>query len=239
MTCAGLFALVVGYGALSRVGRDRGGFLRKFKFLSKSVVARLVLTASTALPVADESTRVPTPLDGDRQYRYQDLSDPYFRRVKEDPRLRLLFEDTSATFQSMVVMMDFLRAQFPHRVVLIDEDDPKLLELLNRVERGERSRSGAMSAMLVQLGQARGVHGRRVFLKGHVVAEIWIPELENWIVFDPLFNLYYVDERGVRLSPLEIHRKLISVGPDGIFARPGKSENTLYTEAYGDKLLSL
>jgi hypothetical protein len=45
---------------------------------------------------------------------------------------------------------------------------------------------------------------------GHAVAEVWVDDLDKWVVFDTDFNLYYVDKFRSPLNALELHRALIS-----------------------------
>src|SRR5262249_16048808 len=44
---------------------------------------------------------------------------------------------------------------------------------------------------------------------GHAVAEVWVDDLNKWVIFDTDFNLYYTDKSGSPLNALELHRALI------------------------------
>jgi len=58
--------------------------------------------------------------------------------------------------------------------------------------------------ILVQALQALGYPARHVTLKGHEIAEAWVPEYGKWVALDPLNAAYFSGARGDKLSALEI-----------------------------------
>lgn len=204
--------------------------VRKLRLVSKNLVARVVYKAWRLAPNNSESIGPPTPLHDPDAYCYEDLTHPRFRRIRSDPRLRPVFQDTTFNVETAIKLMDFVRDQSPHRWDLAKPDNLAILGLLDRVDSGESFACGTLAAMLVQLAQAKGEHARRVFIRGHVVAEVWIPQINKWIMLDPFFNVCFVNDDGIPYSTLGLHRALKLGKSNAIHSRTGESLNTMYKQ---------
>jgi len=79
-----------------------------------------------------------------------------------------------------------------------------------------RSLSITLSEMYLSVGiQARALwlfpHNPKD-MDNHVVVMAYIPEKEKWIMVDPSWNVYFLDEEGEILSPLEVRERMVSGG---------------------------
>ncbi|UCG52596.1 MAG: hypothetical protein JSW58_03335 [Candidatus Latescibacterota bacterium] len=232
-------AALIGVGSVSYFEGDHSGIVRQWKLCSKNIVMRSLYAANRIAPFAGTTDlEPPTPLHG-KGYSYQDLSHPYFDTVRTDPRIRHLYQDPRMQFDDFVEMADFLRDQSPHGRSTISHSQRKLnlLALLDLADKGERFTCGTMSKMLAQMVQASGNFARLVFLFGHVVTEVWVPEFEKWVLIDPLFNVHYLNDKGVPLSALDLHRMINAGAEHNIHPRPGNSPNTVFTERAPKKQL--
>jgi hypothetical protein len=64
--------------------------------------------------------------------------------------------------------------------------------------------------VLAQALQSLGIPARYVSLVEHEVIEARLPDMGRWICLDPLYDAYYMDDKGRPLSVLEIHRRALA-----------------------------
>ena len=97
-------------------------------------------------------------------------------------------------------------------------EDPDALDVLARVDAGEKFACVEYSIVLSQALNAAGIPGRRLDLRqanhhvgvgrGHVVSEGWIDDLDRWVVLDGQNGAYWTDDDGDPLGALELQRRL-------------------------------
>ncbi|MBB5867963.1 transglutaminase-like putative cysteine protease [Allocatelliglobosispora scoriae] len=102
-------------------------------------------------------------------------------------------------------------------------DRPDAVELLDRVDAGERFACSEYSILLTQALNASGIPARQVGLRkanhhtgmggGHVVTEAWIDDLGRWVVLDGQNGMFWSDVDGTPLGLLELMDRFHSGGP--------------------------
>lgn len=96
------------------------------------------------------------------------------------------------------------------------------LDLLNYGFKGDESRSlncADMSIILTECCLALGLKARTITLMpfspydfdNHVVSNVYIRELNKWVILDPTYGLYFKDEFDKPLSLFEIRSKLANL----------------------------
>ncbi len=104
----------------------------------------------------------------------------------------------------------------PHKIALSerlfgDTDDP--FSILRAQRRGAPAVCRQFAYLMVGAAESTGIRARviivaRTFWKsyedGHVMAEVWIPELSKWILMDPMFDLLYEVDR-LPASALDVY----------------------------------
>ena len=91
------------------------------------------------------------------------------------------------------------------------------LDILEQAKKGAQYWCQVASMTFIQAVVAAGYQARLISLYAdpnrepeHAVAEVWVDDLEKWIVFDTDFNIYYVSRFGIPLSALEIHKMFVT-----------------------------
>lgn len=94
--------------------------------------------------------------------------------------------------------------------------DPDALEVLERVDAGERFACVEYSIVLSQALNAARIPGRRLSLRqrhhhvgvgrGHVVSEAWVDDLDRWVLLDGQNGAYWEDLDGQPLGVPELAR---------------------------------
>ena len=75
------------------------------------------------------------------------------------------------------------------------------MEILKRIRNGETGGFCAQYCFVfVQAMQSIGYKARYVSLNGHEVSEVFLPSMNRWVCFDPLYDSYYVNENKFPLS---------------------------------------
>lgn len=168
------------------------------------------------------------------EYRCSDPSSAYVQRIRRDPRLAPLFEAPAHRLETHVRHQDFLRDQFASG----DPSHPpragyNILEKLDDAAAGSPFRCNDAARMFVELVQANGGFARVVALvdpdgSGHVVTEAWVADPGKWVVFDPLYDIYYTGPGGTLLSALDLHEIHRSGRYEIAVAHKGPSANSEY-----------
>lgn len=89
----------------------------------------------------------------------------------------------------------------PGTYVSVDFQNFSTLRLAERAKDGEAFYCQVFAMALIEVSRALGYHGRLLSLSHegigyqHGVAEIWLPDLGKWAVFDADFNLFYGSPR--------------------------------------------
>jgi len=102
-------------------------------------------------------------------------------------------------------------------------DDPDAVEVLRRVDAGERFACVEYSIVLSQSLNALGIPARRVQLlqrnhhvgvgRAHVVSEAWVDDLSAWVLLDGQNGAYWADDNGRPLGLLELQQLFAAGAP--------------------------
>ncbi len=130
-----------------------------------------------------------------------------FRRRLPDP------DPGVSAWDSATMMLEWVRRSWEHANDHVD--DPDGLEVLRRVDGGERFACVEYSIVLSQALNSIGIPARRLALRqrnhhvgvgrGHVVSEAWLDDRDQWVVLDGQNGAYWVDgnERPLSLRELQ------------------------------------
>ena len=148
-------------------------------------------------------------------FAYQpDVSE--IRNIREKYNLPTLLGRGASQITELATLNDWVRRQWTHGT-----SGPVNLHRFNAVDIIESARKGAqywchIAAMVfTQAAISMGYQARLLSLSldkgdpGHAVAEVWVDDLNKWVVFDTDFNLYYVDKFGLPLNALELHQAFV------------------------------
>jgi hypothetical protein len=224
--------LGIGTVSLAPVRASDPDWLLETKLVAKGWVLSGMYAGIAIVDPLDEGRFGPsTPLEGD-EFFYEDLDHPYLARVRNDPRVAELLARRPDVAEASA-MADFLRSSFPRQRNSTPVERVNVLELLDRAEAGEGFLCGTISKMLVQLFQAAGGNGRLVRLGGHVVAEIWSPTQQKWVLIDADTNVRFENRAGVSLSVLDMHELVLRGERDAVVTIEGATPTPyLYDDDY-------
>jgi hypothetical protein len=139
------------------------------------------------------------------------------RAIRERYHISSLLGNSTSQITELATLNDWVRRQWIHGT-----NGPVNLQHFNAIDIIENARKGAQywchiaSMVFTQTALSMGYQGRLLSLSldkgepGHAVTEVWVDDLNKWVVFDTDFNLYYVDKFGSPLNALELHRVLMS-----------------------------
>jgi hypothetical protein len=149
-------------------------------------------------------------------FAYQpDVSE--LRAIRERYRIPSLLDNRASQITDLATLNNWVRRQWIHGT-----NGPVNLQHFNAIDIIENARNGAQywcqiaSMVFTQTALSMGYQGRLLSLSlnkgepGHAVTEVWVDDLNKWVVFDTDFNLYYVDKFGSPLNALELHRILMN-----------------------------
>jgi len=206
---------------------DAGSFDNWAKFISKS----LIMTGYGTFKNVTDPSFAPNPLDED--YEWEDLSHPYFERIRNDKRLAHFYEKDVWLFEDILKVKEFLRDAFPHGAPPKNYRQKNVLEMLDAADEGAEFLCSGIAKMMVQLLMAADIPARTVQLSnkkghGHTVLEFWSEEYNKWCLIDLDYNVHYTDMNDIPLSALELH--IMSKNNDEVKKHAGISKNTLFNE---------
>lgn len=133
----------------------------------------------------------------------QFILDSKERFTREPPGLwpRAPGSDAVPDTYILAELTNFVSELWDHRVpgtsVDVNYEDFSTLRLAKRAKKGEAFYCQVFAMAVIEVSRALGYHGRLVSLSHegvgyqHGVAEIWVPDLGKWVVFDADFNLFY------------------------------------------------
>lgn len=222
-----LLLAILFYFAQSPVNpKDTKGFQYQAKLISKSVI---MTGYGTVKNITDDSFAA-NPIDED--YEWEDLSHPYFERIRKDERLAHFYEKDTWTFEDVLKIKEFLRDAFPHGNPPGNYREKNVLEMLDAADKGAKFRCNGIAKMMAQILMAANIPVRTVRLAskreiGHVVLEFWSDEYNQWCLIDPDYNVYYTDINNAKpLSAMELY--IMSKNNEEVKKHPGISKNTLF-----------
>ncbi len=107
----------------------------------------------------------------------------------------------TTAWETATAMLEWVRRRWEHANDHVD--DPDAVQVLTRVEAGERFACVEYSIVLSQALNAVEIPARRVDLRqanhhvgigrGHVVSEAWIDDLDQWVLLDGQNGAFWVD----------------------------------------------
>lgn len=129
----------------------------------------------------------------------------------------------STAWDTARATLEWARRKWEHANDHVEHEDA--LEVLERVDGGERFACVEYSIVLSQALNALEIPARRVNLRrrhhhvgvgrGHVVSEAWVDDLDRWVCLDGQNGAYWVDDHDEPLGVLELQRLV----QDGRYAR--------------------
>lgn len=133
-----------------------------------------------------------------------------------EERLRgLLPQPLETAWPTALLLLDWVTRRWKHANAHVESQDS--VEVLERVDAGERFACVEYSIVLSQALNACGIPARRVNLrtadhhtgvaKGHVVSEAWIDDFNRWVLLDGQNGAWW-GEPGHPLGVLELHDRL-------------------------------
>lgn len=225
----GIFLLaVVFYFAQSPVKSANVGSLNyQAKLISKS----LIMTGYGIFKNMTDPSFAANPIDKD--YEWEDLSHPYFERIRNDERLAHFYEKDVWLFEDILEIKEFLRDAFPHGKPPKNYRQKNVLEMLDAAEDGAKFLCSGSAKMMAQLIMAADIPTRTVRLSdeeghGHTVLEFWSEEYKKWCLIDIDYNLHYTDMNGKPLCALELY--IMSKNNDRVKKHVGISKNSLFND---------
>lgn len=235
-TLAALFVIFVTTLFLAKStisSEDEGTINQTVKLFSKSAV----MSAFDSYKNLLHDDYGPNPVDDD--YVMENLSHPYYERIRNDERLKHFYSRGTLTLDDYLLMKEWLRGLFPHGSPSKSYFGLNLLKMIDAAKKGERYLCGDISKMLCQMIMASGTYARIVRITdkngaGHVVMEFWSKEFDKWVLLDPDYNVHYTS-LDIPLNGVELFR--MSKNGDSVIKHKGKSDNTLFnskTKLYED-----
>lgn len=135
---------------------------------------------------------------------------------RSDALRAALPEPKASAWETAKALLAWVHTRWEHANDHVE--DPDALDVLARVDAGERFACVEYSIVLSQALNAVGIPGRRLDLRqanhhvgvgrGHVVSEGWIDDLDRWVVLDGQNGAYWTDRDGEPLGALELQRRL-------------------------------
>jgi transglutaminase-like putative cysteine protease len=141
-----------------------------------------------------------------------------------------------SAFQTVLTLLHWVGTRWVHSGAShVDSRDA--VEVLERVEAGERFACREYTVVLTQILNARGIPARSVSVlrenhhaglgRGHEVTEAWVDDLSRWIVLDGQNAMYWVDDEGHPLGSAEVAaRYAVGAAPASVVSVAGKATAT-------------
>ena len=183
----------IGYLSIQKVTAGDSQLLFSSKLISKSIVMNFLHKTKSIV----DKDYIPTPFD-DKNFEYANLDSPKFSDILTKDSLTPFFEysPVNAKFENVIDIMDTLRSNITFGNSSKDWSKSNVAEMFAAGLNGESYLCGDFAKMFIILVQSKGFHARKVGLNsadggGHVVVEVYNPTSQNWVLFDPTFNIYY------------------------------------------------
>lgn len=162
-------------------------------------------------------------------FAYQASDAEELHDLRERYHLSAQFTTKASQMALFAEINDWVRQQWIHGVDgSVDFRQFSASDIIQSARKGARYWCQVASMTFIQVLSSMGYQSRLLSLSGqrgsppdHAVAEVWVDDIQKWVVFDTDFNLYYVDESGMPLNALELHRSLSNGRTAGITAVKG------------------
>jgi hypothetical protein len=140
------------------------------------------------------------------------------RSLRERVNLPNLVDSKASQLTKLAVLNNWVRRQWIHGTnSAVNFQRFDAIEILHNAKMGASYSCQIASLVFAQAAASWGYQARLLSLTAsqvggpeHAVAEVWIDDLDKWVVFDTDFNLYYVNKLGVPLNALELHQALLN-----------------------------
>ena len=152
----------------------------------------------------------------DFQIEYRNLSENSdLIKLKTDFRLDTIIQDAKSDFEKVLKVQSWVNSRWKHD----GENTPEKKDayfILKQAEKGERFRCVEYSLVASECLKSLGFKVRSVGLMtkdieevnsggGHVVNEVFIPDLKKWIFIDPQYDVI-ATENGIPLNAVELQK---------------------------------
>lgn len=176
--------------------------------------------------------------NSDFKIEYQLLSDRQdLVKLKVDFKLDSIIQDATSDFEKVLRIQSWVNSRWKHDGDHRPEKNDAYF-ILKQAEKGERFRCVEYSFVASECLKSLGFKVRGVGLMtkdidevnyggGHVVNEVYIPDLEKWIFIDPQYDVISVQD-GIPLNAVELQHVIANKTPFEII-NPNKS---IEKEAY-------
>ncbi len=154
-----------------------------------------------------------------------DMDNAEYPVLKEQYGLESIAGEGGA-FEKAVRLMDAFSGRLKHKSNYDNHVEMNALDLLSYSldNKAHGINCRAKAQILNEMCLSLGIYARKVWIMPlsnydrdcHVVNEVWDVSLNKWVMLDITNNQYWVDEKGVPLSVLEIRTK----GAEGVFCTP-------------------
>jgi hypothetical protein len=169
-----------------------------------------------------------TLLRNNSDFDRSDASDIEFTYNYDHPKLAELknkydlenVADTGDTQSKVLNLLKWLGDGTHHNGMSNDKERNALSLLEYSYNQGARKGINcySLSVVLSEMCLSVGIQARALWLMpyspkdmdNHVVVMAYIPEKEKWIMVDPSWNIYFLDEGGEILSPSEVRERLVN-----------------------------
>lgn len=174
--------------------------------------------------------------------RAQLLQEEYERSISNDIKLTFAYSekekillheyskiwswlDYGSELSSVISIMDWLNSHVKHNGYVVLPRNQTACELLQLSENRFHNQMSCRGLAIIasEMCLSVGLTSRIVFCMQketeindcHVVYEVFIQNLNKWVMFDPSYNVYLLDDQGIPLSVWEV-RTLLSEEPQRI-----------------------
>ncbi|MCJ8328668.1 MAG: transglutaminase domain-containing protein [Lentisphaeria bacterium] len=123
--------------------------------------------------------------------------------------LRKIVKKEKTEYKKLIALSKWVGEQWQHGREMDQWLDPvrrhNAVEILKKAHKGGRFNCLYFATVLATCAVALGYRARRVYIIGHVVAEIWSEDYQKWILFDPDDRVHF-EAAGIPLSAFELQQ---------------------------------
>jgi hypothetical protein len=176
-------------------------------------------------PVTIDAWRLPSG----KIFIAEDPANKGLRRYRLHEHLDQVVQPYRTDFQRILALAQWTSRQFVATTPFPHYPPWNARIILKRIREGKTGGYCAQYAFVFgQACQSFGYQVRYLDIAspenfgGHFTTEIYVPSMHRWIVFEPEWGFYYVDEHGHPLDALELHRWAVRKGKGAVIKMPSK-----------------
>ncbi len=156
-------------------------------------------------------------------FAYQPADAQALHDLRDRYALPTLVQGQPSQLAALLVLNDWVRRHWQHGLTgAVDFRRFYAGQILEAGPKGAQYWCHVAAMTFIQVVAAVGYQARLVSLSydrattRHAVVEIWVDDLDKWIVVDTDLNLHYRDDSGSPLNALELHKACVNGGAAGI-----------------------